>query len=156
MIQHPSHYIHRWSADGEHKHIANVDLTQHVAIGKWVFLQLNVTIRQVGPGYVLLDIRSSFGDSIILQTVTPLEPLVQKMAHYIYGPWYSGWFCKLILIGETINVARDIMIWNHKKFVSNPLLPKEDKQIKLFRNWFAQFYSNNSKSYADTTSDLSW
>jgi cholesterol 7-dehydrogenase len=53
-------------------------------------------------------------------------------------------------------VARDVMIWNNKQFINNPLLPKEDKQIKMFRNWFGQFYTENSKTFASVSENLEW
>lgn len=36
------------------------------------------------------------------------------------------------------------MIWNNKKYVSKPLLVKEDSAIQKHRRWFSQFYSENS------------
>lgn len=36
------------------------------------------------------------------------------------------------------------MIWNNKKYVSKPLLVKEDSAIQRHRRWFGQFYSENS------------
>lgn len=39
---------------------------------------------------------------------------------------------------------RDVMIWNNKKYVSKPLLVKEDQAIQKHRRWFSQFYSENS------------
>lgn len=59
---------------------------------------------------------------------------------------------KLILFAQIVNVARDVMVWNSKTFIRSPLLPKEDKQIKMYRNWFSQ----NSKSYQDIKNDLNW
>jgi cholesterol 7-dehydrogenase len=85
----------------------------------------------------------------ILQTLTPVEPLVQKLSHYFYSSRGAAWLTKFVVWAETVNVARDVMIWNNKKFIRNPLLPKEDKQIKLFRSWYGQFYSENSRSFAD-------
>lgn len=40
---------------------------------------------QVGPGLVFLIFKHAFlGHGIILQTVTPLEPLLQNVVHKIY------------------------------------------------------------------------
>lgn len=39
---------------------------------------------------------------------------------------------------------RDVMIWNNKKYISKPLLVKEDSAIQKHRRWFSQFYSDNS------------
>lgn len=44
---------------------------------------------------------------------------------------------------------RDIAVWNHKKFLKNPLLVKEDKLISKFRRWFSQFYSEHSPTLRD-------
>lgn len=125
-------------------------------IWKFELVKITAKIKQLGPGYVIMMLESSFGKLAILQSVTPLEPLLQKMTHFFYGPRYLAWFIKFTMIAETINVSRDIMIWNHKKFINSPLLPKEDKLIKQFRGWFNQFYTENSKSYAEANNDLSW
>lgn len=39
---------------------------------------------------------------------------------------------------------RDVMIWNNKKYISKPMLVKEDSAIQKHRRWFSQFYSENS------------
>ncbi|XP_061555133.1 cholesterol 7-desaturase nvd isoform X3 [Phycodurus eques] len=39
---------------------------------------------------------------------------------------------------------RDVMIWNNKKYISKPLLVKEDSAIQKHRRWYSQFYSENS------------
>jgi cholesterol 7-dehydrogenase len=67
-----------------------------------------------------------------------------------------GGLAKVIVITESLQVERDIMVWNSKKFVHNPILPKENKQIKLYRNWYSQFYSENSKSFLAVKNDLTW
>jgi cholesterol 7-dehydrogenase len=117
---------------------------------------VDADIYQIGPGYVVLKLKLFFGDVLILQTVTPIEPLKQKLSHYFYAPRMLGLFMKFSIYGETVQVARDAMIWDYKTFVRNPVLPKEEKQIKLYRNWFSQFYSQNSKSYQESLNDLTW
>lgn len=136
--------------------MTKLTLTHLVKILKFELIKVVANVKQIGPGYVILFLESSFGPMVILQTLTPVEPLVQKLCHYFYGPRRLAWFIKFTLVAESINVARDVMIWNYKQFSSNPLLPKEDKLIKQFRIWFSQFYSDNSKSFDMATSDLSW
>lgn len=98
-----------------------------------------------------------FGSLKILLTLTPIEPFLQQLSHYFYGSPFVGCFVKFVLWGETVNVARDAMIWNNKEFIRNPILVREDKQIKMFRNWFGQFYSKNSKSFIDACNkSLEW
>ena len=36
------------------------------------------------------------------------------------------------------------MIWNSKRYVSRPLLTKEDHLISKHRRWYSQFFSENS------------
>ena len=120
------------------------------------FFQMEADIYQIGPGYVVLNFKSLFGDILVLQTVTPIEPLKQKLLHHFYASRLLGFIAKFFIFGETIQFARDAMIWDNKTFVRNPILPKEEKQIKLYRNWYSQFYSQNSKNFQDTRNDLSW
>lgn len=51
---------------------------------------------------------------------------------------------------------RDMMVWNNKRYLESPRLVKEDRNIKAFRNWFQQFYSESSKSFADARGTLEW
>lgn len=138
------------------KHIANIHLTHILKIWKLCLMKITANIQQIGPGCVVLYLSSSLGRMVILQTLTPIEPCLQKLSHYFYGPRYLAWFIKFTIIAESINVSRDVMIWNSKQFISNPMLPKEDKLIRKFRTWFSQFYSENSKSYEMARNDLSW
>lgn len=119
-------------------------------------MNVDASIQQIGPGCVILYLDSDLGPMVILQTLTPIEPTLQKLSHYFFGPRLLAWFIKFSIIGESINVGRDVMIWNSKQFVSNPILPKEDKLIKKFRIWYSQFYSENSKSFEMAKNDLSW
>lgn len=136
--------------------MTNIKLSHIIQIWLLKFFQVDGDIYQIGPGYVVLELKTFFGNVLILQTVIPLEPLKQKLSHYFYASRFMGWFMKIVIYGETVNVARDKMIWDNKTFIRNPILPKEEKQIKLYRNWFSQFYSQNSKNFHDANNDLSW
>ncbi|EEC12026.1 hypothetical protein IscW_ISCW010159 [Ixodes scapularis] len=46
-------------------------------------------------------------------------------------------------------VDQDTLIWDHKTFLKNPGLVKEDSAIKTFREWYAQFYSSKSLTWRD-------
>ncbi|KAL7052618.1 hypothetical protein ACKWTF_004938 [Chironomus riparius] len=146
----------KWSSNTYFKHMATVKLTHIYKLLSFKLIEIDADIDQIGPGYVTLVLKLIFGKIIILQTLTPLEPLVQNLSHYFYAPWYLGWLAKFIMYGETINVARDVMIWNSKEFVRNPLLPKEEKPLKMFRSWYSQFYSENSKTFAQAHETLEW
>ncbi|XP_029301014.1 cholesterol 7-desaturase [Cottoperca gobio] len=112
----------------------------------WPLLDVRVVARQVGPGVVFLLFDHSFlGRGVIMQCVTPVEPLLQCVAHTIfYQSNIPPLVPKFILKAECIQFERDVMIWNNKKYISKPLLVKEDSAIQKHRRWFSQFYSENS------------
>ncbi|XP_053963079.1 cholesterol 7-desaturase nvd [Anastrepha ludens] len=139
-------------------HIASLHLTHAIQLlPKYNLLQIDVEAKQIGPSVVHLHLMSStFGRIEILQTVTPVEPLVQKVIHRFYAHKAVGPFMKLLIFAESVMFERDIVMWNHKTFRSKPRLVKEDTAIKNFRNWFAQFYTENSKSFVDAHGCLDW
>ncbi|XP_076235047.1 cholesterol 7-desaturase nvd-like [Calliopsis andreniformis] len=49
-----------------------------VLFEKFELLQLDVHVQQIGPGYVELLLQTYLGPIYIFQTVTPMEPLLQK------------------------------------------------------------------------------
>lgn len=100
--------------------------------------------------------KAFFGKLVFLQTLTPIEPFVQKYSVYFYAPRYLALLVKFGLFSEVINIARDAHVWNSKTRLKNPLLVKEEKLIKTFRNWYTQFYSPNSKNFADVYQGLEW
>lgn len=61
---------------------------------------------QVGPGLVMMDLSQAFlGKGLIIQTVTPLEPLLQHVVHQIYLPRnIPSFIAKLILWAEGVQV----------------------------------------------------
>ena len=86
--------------------------------------------EQIGPSCVHLHFDSFLGRGVMLQYVLPVEPMLQKLVHVFYTersliPPYA----KLILLGESILVERDIRVWNHKMYLDKPMLvisPKID------------------------------
>ncbi|XP_058444563.1 cholesterol 7-desaturase nvd [Malaya genurostris] len=157
--------MHTWQAnwhapeEADPPHIARMDL-QHAFrfFNKWEVCTVDVKAYQVGPGYVQLKMQTGFGPMVALQTVTPVEPLVQKVIHRFYAPRSLGnaFFQKFAIWAESVMFERDMMIWNQKQFVESPLLIKEDRLIKAYRKWYSQFYSENSISYALAKESLDW
>uniref|UniRef100_A0A6P4EAW4 Cholesterol 7-desaturase n=1 Tax=Drosophila rhopaloa TaxID=1041015 RepID=A0A6P4EAW4_DRORH len=141
-----------WSpSPGKLKHLAEVNLTHTLKLfGKFDFFRMDVTGTQIGPSCVCLEINSiTFGKLKIIQVITPIEPLLQKVVHRFYGPRWVAPLMKIFICGESLMFQRDINIWNHKVLNRNPILAKEDSSIKQFRLWFSQFYTSNSKSYSE-------
>jgi cholesterol 7-dehydrogenase len=50
-----------------------------------------------------------------------------------------------MLKGMIIQYERDNHIFNNKRFMTKPLLIREDALILRFRRWFSQFYSESSE-----------
>ncbi|XP_018422763.1 PREDICTED: cholesterol 7-desaturase-like [Nanorana parkeri] len=121
-------------------------------------LDLNVVARQVGPGVVMLTFKHSFlGQGMILHCVTPVEPLLQKVSHSIYYQKNVPAFIpRFIMMAECTQFERDVMVWNNKKYLSKPLLVKEDAAIAKHRRWYSQFYSENSPRLTFQEDGLNW
>lgn len=102
--------IVRWNPSDQ-KHVATIALTHVLKVGKLELFKLNVAVKQIGPGLVQLFIDTSLGSMIILQTLTPIEPLVQRLSHYFYGPRYLAFFIKFVFLGETIQVSHVVLFF---------------------------------------------
>ncbi|XP_037919355.1 cholesterol 7-desaturase nvd isoform X2 [Hermetia illucens] len=147
----------RSSTNPNEKHIATAILEHSTRLfNKLELHHLDVQANQIGPAYVQLVVTSTFGLVAILQTVTPVEPLVQKVIHRFYSPRKCGFFTKFMIWAESVMFERDMMVWNHKVYLHSPCLLKEDRNIKLYRAWYSQFYSENSKTFAEAKDSMEW
>lgn len=72
---------------------------------RFEILTMTVVVRQIGPGYVTLHLKSILGEFQILQTVVPVEPLLQRVLHRFYFPRGHSLFAKFIIWGEAIMVC---------------------------------------------------
>jgi cholesterol 7-dehydrogenase len=139
----------QWNQDSDpdKKHIGVLDLIHRIEMfgRKFPLLDLKVQARQIGPGIVNLTFESLFGNGCFLQVLTPVEPLMQRLIHHVYFQWYTpSVVAKFFLLGEALQVERDLMIWNNKRYVSKPVFvkSKEDALVQRHRRWYSQFYSN--------------
>lgn len=127
-----------------------------ILLERFAVLGLDVNVEQIGPGYVELTIDTSFGPMCILQTVTPVGPLLQRVIHQIFSPPVLAPYASLVFLGECLMFERDVAIWNHKRYERQPTLVREDRTILAYRRWYAQFYTANSPSYQTAAKDLEW
>lgn len=74
-------------------------------LNKFELAEMDVVAKQIGPGHVQLVMETHLGTFVILQNVTPVEPLVQKATHRIYGPPGMGWYAKFLIWGESVMVS---------------------------------------------------
>lgn len=101
---------HLWTAqwnqcpEESHKGIMNLSFDTRV-FNKFSIANMEVRVEQIGPGYVELKMDTSWGPMLLLQTVTPIEALVQKVTHRMYAPYKQMLFAKFTLYAELIMVS---------------------------------------------------
>ncbi|XP_041983779.1 cholesterol 7-desaturase nvd isoform X2 [Aricia agestis] len=150
---------HVWSAEwsrSELGHMASIRIEHQYLLMKYNVLPIAGTVEQIGPAHVRLQFRSALGPLLLVQSITPLSPLLQRVVHRVYSPAYNAPVGMLFVYAEAIQFARDVAIWNHKRYVSSPQYVKSDRTIRAFRTWFAQFYSEHSKTFRDAHRSLDW
>jgi len=150
-------FNHSWDAtwgagkaeDGD-EHLAHITVVQKLTFAnRWVVpgTVVNVKITQTGPGLVFLHFFTPFGRICVIESVTPLAPLLQRAGHLVYAQKsVPRAFAKFVLHSLIIQFERDIPIWNNKAFLPNPLVVKQDGAIPQFRRWYRQFYSRNHET----------
>ncbi|XP_028664572.1 cholesterol 7-desaturase nvd [Erpetoichthys calabaricus] len=159
ILQH--HWKVSWSPEPEPNSHCSLMLVEHTLtlFGKpFTLLDVDVKARQIGPGLVHLFFdHKLFGRGVILHCVTPVEPLLQCVSHSIfYQANIPNVVPKFILQAERIQFERDVMVWNNKKYISKPLLVKEDSSIQRHRRWYSQFYSEKSPKLTFQRDSLDW
>ncbi|CAG2165831.1 unnamed protein product [Oppiella nova] len=128
------------------KHIAHLDLRSVYSLFGFPLMPFSLDVLQIGPANVHLKINIKFLGEIngyIIQTITPLAPLKNKIVHHFYTePTFKALiFSKFMIYGEARMVERDIVIWNNKKFLKQPYFAKHETPLVKFRRWFSQFYT---------------
>ncbi|WAR31570.1 NVD-like protein [Mya arenaria] len=157
---------HNWTASWSQmpkpeEHIGEIKLTHDLSLFgiSLPFVKLNVHAFQIGPAIVYLKFESFFGRGVFIQSLTPTEPLVQKLVHNIYIHWsVPNFIAKFFMYGECVQVERDIMIWNNKTYAAKPVFAKskEDSLIARHRRWYSMFYSKNSPRLTFQKNDMDW
>ena len=127
----------------------------HSSISSTPFL---TKLFQVGPALVYLVFDCPFGKGAFVQSLLPVGPLEQIVTHEVWGEWkLPSVVAKFMLQGEAMQVERDVMVWNNKRFNNKPVLTKDEGLILQFRRWFTQFYSENSRAVAEkSVNALDW
>ncbi len=78
---------HVWSAkweankdDPARRHEGLMTVKHHMKLFGWIpCFQIDVDIHQLGPGIVALYFNTLLGKGVFVQTVTPIEPLLQRV-----------------------------------------------------------------------------
>lgn len=133
-----------------------MDNTFKFLFGNKLLYETKNDLTIYGPGIIYFEIVTKIGNCKVFMTATPLNAFSMKAVFHILSPSYIGWFAKFNFWAIYVNAERDRRIWNWKQYKMNPLLTKEEKVIKLFKNWYSGFYSESSKTFEMARQDLSW
>lgn len=100
---------YEWSANwrpcDRHQHIALLDLKSRYSVLGYPVMPFSLFIQQIGPANVHLKISIEFFgqiNGIIIQTITPLAPMRNKIVHHFYTePTLKAFlFSKFMIYGE--------------------------------------------------------
>lgn len=100
-------------------------------ISFYMFFKLLLTLfmsLQIGPGIVYLRFDSFFGKGVFIQSLCPVEPMVQKLVHNIYIHWtVPNFIAKFFMLGESIQVCMLENIVSPKSLSRQELSHPSDK-----------------------------
>lgn len=103
--------------------------------------RVKVKITQCGPTQVYLQMRTPIGPITLVETVTPVHPLLQRVLHAAYIPkWMPLIVSKAVLWATLKQFEADVPIWSQKRYEPKPYLSAADKGIPQYRRWVSQFY----------------
>lgn len=110
---------------------------------KW-YKQLTVVTFD-GPGVVHFDIKTPLGNAWLVKSLLPQEPF--KI--FSEDTWFAEkrtprWLCHVLAIVAKGALEQDRQVWENRVFQPKPHLVKGDGPFLRYRQWFHQFYSENS------------
>lgn len=114
-----------------------------------------IDISQTGPGqmHVIYTRQVQLRMQFLVTPITTSRTILRMLfSHpdYVTGSYEARALAdlkqeKIGQHGSLSGVLADLPIWNHKIYRPRPLLCDEDRSIARFRQWFAQFYSSNTR-----------
>jgi cholesterol 7-dehydrogenase len=134
------------SGDGE-RHCADIELIHTVRLSLFGrctkardFCRVRADIVQDGPANVFMRLATPVGNVVLIQSVLPLAPNLQQVTECAFSSSiWTRWLAKICLGSTSLQLRRDIVIWNDKVMLEKPLLVKGDGPIMQFRTWMKQF-----------------
>src|SRR5271156_6678982 len=96
------------NTDPGRRHEGLLKVNHHIKLFGWLpFFNIDVDIHQTGPGIVNMYFKTFLGEGVFIQTVTPVEPLLQSVIHRFYSStWIIHPLAKMILNGEAKQVFK--------------------------------------------------
>lgn len=139
------HHLHEAEWEPINDHLADIKVLQTLTFCgfKVPLCHAVIAFNQAGPGLVMLHISTCVGKAIIMESMCPQQPLLQKTTRRVYGDsTMPRCVAKFLLWMVAKQFERDMPIWNNKIYLNKPILVKTDTLIPKFRRWFLKFYSD--------------
>ncbi|XP_073841022.1 LOW QUALITY PROTEIN: cholesterol 7-desaturase nvd [Musca autumnalis] len=132
----------RW-VPTDKKHVALVTLKHNMRIArKFNIFKMDITGKQIGPSYVHLHLDSpSFGRIEVIQTVTPIAPLIQKVVHHFYALRILGPVLKCVIFAES-NMQHQQHLSHPHQHHKNISKPTEEEIQKCCHSYKAKLIVN--------------
>ena len=149
---------HTWKAtwvagEDDRAHIADMTVLQSMCLfGIPLPGPVRVEIQQVGLSLVLLDMSTPVGRLFVVESVTPISPLQQRVMHTVYAdPLVPSILVRAVMGAHIIHHEKDVPVWANKKYLPSgeALLLTSDSNITLYRRWAKRFISEKSLSFDD-------
>lgn len=136
--------------------IIDEDVTSAALFGRWQFPLsfINHTrghARFQGPYVVRYRFDNKwFGNIIVVQVWSPLEPFRQKSRIFVWAakPW-PRLLSKGFLWSVKHTVEQDREVWDHKMHVRPAKLVAGDPPFSAYNTWLRQFYCEESVAWGD-------
>jgi len=108
----------------------------------WEYIEVNSV--NVGPGQTIQRITRAF-EVVMMGTITPIDDQSVHLRFTFTMPKGQTDMNRVLAEATRDNIAsgveQDITIWNHKRYIDDPILCDGDGPIAKYRKWFSQFYA---------------
>ena len=134
-----------WEPHDTSPHLARLRIAQTMVFcGFPLPGTVHVEILQCGPSQVYLFFNlPGIGKVVITETVTPVEPTLQRVLHACHAaPGVPRLVAKALLASVIRAYDQDVAVWAHKRYEPAPRLTASEASVKTYRTWVKQFYAS--------------
>jgi cholesterol 7-dehydrogenase len=134
-----------WRPHESEPHLARLTIDQTmVLLGVPLPGAVHVEILQCGPSQVYLSFDLPLlGKVVITETVTPVEPCLQRVLHACHAARSVPRLVAKTLLASVIRAyEQDVAVWAHKRYEATPALTASESSVKAYRGWVKQFHAH--------------
>nr|XP_018897065.1 PREDICTED: cholesterol 7-desaturase-like [Bemisia tabaci] len=152
-------YRASWTHDPKEPHVATTQIFGDLQfMNKYSLVKSSATVTCVGPGLIEISTKLAigFGGAVATHCFTPIGPFQQRSLFLWYSHPTTMVIGRMILNSALVNLERDIFMWKYKGIAAKSILVKEEAQMKAFRRWYSQFFSENTPRLKFQVDALCW